>query len=449
MNKRATARVAAAAIATALPLSAISVTGVAPAFAGIAQGDAAAEPAAQDDGAPAGQAEINAPFETREEADKDGYVPEDDSSWRQWVYQDNGERYNRMEEVKVHSPSMGRDIPVVNIRAKDDPENAPTIYLLNGADGGEGIANWLQQTNAIDFYGNQVGNVNVVIPMAGGFSYYTDWQEENANLDKDGNGNGGKQMWETFLTEELPGPMQAHLESNNDRKALIGMSMTASTSLVYAQQHPELYDSIGSFSGCAATSGAASESVQIVLDRAPAQYEQMWGDPNGDVALRNDALANAGKLKDQHNIYVSNGSGLMGEHDLASGDRLNGNIIGSITPGVEGGVIEGASNACTHLLQAETDKAGITQESNNLVYDFRNTGTHQWGYWQDDMFNSWPVISEGLWEGSTANAQQQTDAAKADYLAKNPGGGDAGSTAVSSLPSPDDIATAAQAEDAG
>ncbi|HJC84122.1 MAG TPA: esterase family protein [Candidatus Corynebacterium faecigallinarum] len=446
MNKRAITRVAAAAIATALPLSVISVT---PALAGIAQGET--EIVAQDAAEPAAEkATISEPFETLADAEADGYVPEDNASWRDFVYQDSGERYTRMEELKVHSPSMDRDIPFVTIRAKENAENAPTVYLLNGADGGEGIANWLKQTNAVDFYGNQIGNVNVVIPMAGAFSYYTDWQEPNENLDKDGNGNGNKQMWETFLTQELPDAMEDdHLRTSSDKRGLIGMSMTASTALVYGQQYPGKYDSIASYSGCPATSGQWEPTVQIVLDRAPASYDQMWGDPNGDVAKRNDALINAAKLKDQRNVYISSGSGLMGEHDVPSGDRLNGNLLGSITPATEGGVIEGMTAWCTHLMKAETDKAGISQASNNLVYNFRNTGTHQWGYWQDDMFESWPVISEGLWEGSAGKARQQTEDAKAAYLAANPGAGNAGSTPVSSLPSLEDITAAAETEDDG
>ena len=449
MNKRAITRVAAAAIATALPLSVISVT---PALAGIAQGET--EIVAQDAAEPAAEkATISEPFETLADAEADGYVPEANASWRDFVYQDSGERYTRMEELKVHSPSMDRDIPFVTIRAKENAENAPTVYLLNGADGGEGIANWLKQTNAVDFYGNQIGNVNVVIPMAGAFSYYTDWEEPNANLDKDGHGNGGKQMWETFLTKELPGPMEDHLGAakpgaNDATRALIGMSMTASTALVYGQQNPGFYNSIASYSGCPATSGAWEPTVQIVLDRAPAQYEEMWGNPNGEVAKRNDALLNADKLAGQHNVYVSNGSGLMGEHDVPSGDRLNGNLLGSITPATEGGVIEGMTSWCTHLLKAETDKAGITQSSNNLVYNFRNTGTHQWGYWQDDMFDSWPVISEGIFPGQGEQARQQVAEAKAAYLKENPGAGNAGSTPVSSLPSLQDITEAANEENA-
>ena len=78
MNKRAITRVAAAAIATALPLSVISVT---PALAGIAQGET--EIVAQDAAEPAAEkATISEPFETLADAEADGYVPEDNASWR-------------------------------------------------------------------------------------------------------------------------------------------------------------------------------------------------------------------------------------------------------------------------------------------------------------------------------------------------------------------------------
>jgi S-formylglutathione hydrolase FrmB len=432
-------RIAAAALAAAIPLSVATVVGV----SGIS---GAATPAAQTTGE-SGAAIVPAAFENRAAADADNYVPAKESAWRKYIYlqQDEtdgeglvqedggkaGDRYGRMEELKVHSPSMNRDIPVVTIRAKEDAANAPTIYLLNGADGGTGAANWLQQSSAIDFYGNKIGNVNVVIPMSGGFSYYTDWQEPSS-LDKDGAGNGDTQKWETFLTKELPAPMESHLGTSSDKRAIIGMSMSASTTLVYGEQHEGLYDSIGSFSGCPSTSGGPANSADIVLAMKDtgASYEQMWGDRDGDVAHRNDAQLNVEKLRNQKNIYISTGTGLMGEHDVPSGDILRGNALGSVTPAVEGGAIEAVTNNCTHAFKAKADQAGINQANNNLVYDFHATGTHQWGYWQDDMINSWPTIAAGLFPPEVGpqnpdgkSAQQVSDEYRSEYLANNQGVG--------------------------
>lgn len=376
MTRRAFPRVAAVAVATALPLSLTSVIGAGPAFGGEAQpvsaqtgGETSAVP-----GSPfSGTATIDGPFPTRADAEADGYVDDSNAGWRDSVYQtedgsneDEGtsgsaaDRYTRMEELKVTSQAMGgREIPVVTIRATNP--DAPTIYLLNGADGGEGSTNWLKQTTAVDFYGHRTDDVNVVIPMAGRISYYTDWEQENPALDTDNHGVATKQMWETFLTQELPGPMEEHLDTASGKRALIGMSMTGSTSLVYAEKYPGFYDAVGSYSGCAATSGPFSRATQLILDRGPATFDQMWGDPDGAVARDNDALINAPKLAEQHNIYVSSATGLLGEHDVSSGDVLNGNVIGMITPMTDGLAIEAGSNTCTHLLKSTTDDLGITE----------------------------------------------------------------------------------------
>lgn len=412
-NARHSARIAAMVLAAALPVSTLTLN-----LGGTYLPSAAA--------AEVSPAIISAPFASQADAEKAGYVSTTKAGWRQFVYQEDGSRFNRMEELRVYSPSMDRDIPIVTIRALNDPENAPTVYLLNGADGGTGRANWLQQTSAIDFYGKKVGNVNVVIPMDGAFSYYTDWQQESV-LDKDATGKGRKQMWETFLTAELPGAMeQGHLKTSSDKRAIVGMSMSASSVLVFGENHPGLYDSIASYSGCPATTGAAAVGVDVVLDRGKSTYEQMWGDRNGEVAFRNDAVVNVAKLREQKNVYISAATGLMGEHDMPSGDRLLGNPIGSITPAIEGGPIEATTNICTQIFRAAAEEAGITPESNNFVYNFRNTGTHQWGYWQDDMFQSWPVLAAGL-GFDPADAQMKADAAAAEYLATHQGVGTAGS----------------------
>ena len=405
-------RIAAAVIAAALPVTAVAVS---------LDGGTPAATASPVPAAPAtGPAVINDAFATRAAADADAYVPSDESVWRDAVYDDAGNRLPNVEELKVHSPAMDRDIPVVTIRAKEDAANAPTIYLLNGADGGSGRANWLSQTTAIDFYGNRIGNVNVVIPMSGGFSYYTDWQQASV-LDKDGNGKGGIQKWETFLTSELPGAMeQGHLKTSSDKRAIVGMSMTGSTSLVYAEHHPDLYDAVGSYSGCPVTSGVGATAVDVTLAMkgTGVSYEQMWGDRNGATARYNDAQVNVAELRDQQNIYVSSGTGLIGEHDAWTSPDVNENFMNGSTVVGQGGPIEAVTNGCTHMFKAAADKAGVTEKNNNITWNFHNTGTHQWAYWREDMYLSWPTLSAGLFgPESVADAKAVGDKANADYHA--------------------------------
>lgn len=150
----------------------------------------------------------------------------------------------------VSSPSMGRDIPVAVIPARNAQgqlvKNAPTIYLLNGAGGAEQNNDWLTYAETQKFYERK--GVNVVIPMEGAFSYYTDWlHTPKAAYFR------GPQKWETFLTKELPGPMEKRLGADG-RRAIVGFSMSGTSSIVLPAHNPGFYDAAASFSGCPATS---------------------------------------------------------------------------------------------------------------------------------------------------------------------------------------------------
>lgn len=311
----------------------------------------------------------------------------DDPYWRRAI---NNNDNDRLVELRATSPSMNdREVPLAVI--KSQTPDAPTIYMLNGADGGEQAgANWIQQTDILDFYLDK--DVNVVIPMAGMFSYYTDWTHENSTLD---GGAGTKQMWETFLTQELPGPLEDYLGANNQR-AVAGMSMSATTSLLYAQHNRGFYDAVGSYSGCAETNSMIGyEAINLTINRGNATPEQMWGPRGSDAWIYNDALINSDELRGTE-LYISNGTGLVGSWDLPSSPRLEGfsdaeKQAALLVTGIEGGLIEAASNHCTHNLKAKLDAAGIPAD-----YNLHNTGTHSWGYWQDDLHKSWDTFARAF-----------------------------------------------------
>src|SRR6478752_438184 len=101
---------------------------------------------------------------------------------------------DRQLTMRVYSASMDRDIPLRVITPADTSAPRPTLYLLNGAGGGEDSATWQAKTDVVDFFADK--NVNVVTPMEGAFSYYTDWEQTDPEL--------GNNKWTTFLTQELP-----------------------------------------------------------------------------------------------------------------------------------------------------------------------------------------------------------------------------------------------------
>ena len=244
------------------------------------------------------------------------------------------------------------------------------------------FANWVAQTDIVDFYKDK--NVNVVIPMSGAFSYYSDWVSDHQGL-------GGKQKWETFLTKELPGPLESTLKANGKR-AIAGMSMSATSSLLLAAHNPGFYDATGSFSGCYANSKPfPALTIGLTLQRGNATIEQMWGPFGGETWRFNDVHYQAEGLRGT-TIYVSNASGMPGEWDMPNGPRLRGHdpLVQSVAMGStigEGGPIEAATNACTHDLKAKLDSMAIPAH-----FNFRPAGTHSWGYWQTDLRDSWPVF---------------------------------------------------------
>jgi len=169
---------------------------------------------------------------------------------------------SRLVDISVYSPSMGRDIPLQVLRPADTSRPAPTLYLLNGVDGGKDDATWSVRTDAPKFFADK--HVNVVTPLGGAFSYYTDWERPDPGLAKSGN-NNGVNMWTTFLTEELPPVIDSMLATTGEN-ALAGLSMAGTSVLDLAMAAPALYNSVGSFSGCAMTSpGIGQNFVKLVV----------------------------------------------------------------------------------------------------------------------------------------------------------------------------------------
>ena len=96
-----------------------------------------------------------------------GEVPKTMSGAEQrWVKRlaDN-QRVWKNEALRVHSESMDRDIPVAVFYATNDKgetvENAPTVYLLNGAGGSEQDTDWVSQAleEVHEVYGRSGANV--------------------------------------------------------------------------------------------------------------------------------------------------------------------------------------------------------------------------------------------------------------------------------------------------
>lgn len=282
-------------------------------------------------------------------------------------------------EIIVHSVAMGKDVPLSVILPMDRSVPRPTLYLLNGANGGEGDKawDWELKTDVVDYFADK--NVNVVIPSAGAFSYYTDWEKDDPAI--------GRNRWSTFLGEELPPIIDEALQTNQ-KNAIAGISASATSVLNLAIEHPGLYESVGSYSGCASTASPLGQAyIRLTAEvRGGADTTNMWGPYSGSGWRAHDPIMNAEKLRGLV-LYVSNGTGLPGKYDSTEYVRDPLALADQV---VVGGGIEAATGVCTALLVDRLDKLGIP-----ATYSFP-PGTHSWSYWQDELHRSWPILSAPL-----------------------------------------------------
>ena len=283
--------------------------------------------------------------------------------------------------VIVYSASMRKMIPVNVLRPKDASKPRPTLYLLNGAGGGEDSATWAAKTSYVKFFADK--NVNVVTPIGGAFSYYTDWQRDDPVL--------GRNKWTTFLTKELP-PIINDAFDTTRVNAIAGISMAGTSVLNLAISAPRLYRSVAAFSGCARTSDpVGQEYIRLVVQhRGSGNMVNMWGPLNGPGWRANDPYLNAEKLRGI-NVYMTAGSGAPGAHERLDDKNIEGDPLTLANQAVLGGGIEVAIDICTRQMVDRMHQLKIPVQVN-----FRPTGTHSWGYWEDDLHQTWPKLARDL-----------------------------------------------------
>ncbi|MFJ4654972.1 alpha/beta hydrolase [Nocardia sp. NPDC088792] len=283
--------------------------------------------------------------------------------------------------LEVYSAAMDKNVRVDVQRPADTSQPRPVLYLINGADGGVGTANWEDKSpDTLKWLADK--DVNVVQIIGGAWSYYTDWRAPDPVL--------GVNKWKTFFTEEIPPLVDAGLGTNG-RNAIAGLSTSGTSVLNLAIAKPELYGAVAAYSGCAQTSDYLGQQfVHVVVGKGGGDVENMYGPDNDPLWVENDPYVNADKLRGV-GLYISSGSGLPGAHDTLDGPYTLPGTGGLANQLVVGGVIEAAVNYCSHNLANKLNSLNIP-----ATYDFEPTGTHSWGYWHDQLPKSWPVLAQGL-----------------------------------------------------
>jgi S-formylglutathione hydrolase FrmB len=287
---------------------------------------------------------------------------------------------DRLVNLYIRSAAMpGAPVKVQVMLARDwyrDPDATfPTIYAMDGLRTGIEQNGWLTLTDVRSFYADK--NVNVVLPVGGPSSFYTDWENQPAD--------GVTYNWETFLTDEVTAVMEKGWRSN-DRRAIIGLSMGATGAANIAQRHPDMYRFLGSFSGyLATTSPGMPEAINFAVGEGAPGYTatDMWGPYYSQDWRDHDPALHVDRLRNMK-VYVSAGNGNAGAWD---------------TPGPVPGYPEdpaawGLESLARMSSQTFVNRALLAGV--DVTTAFRPNGTHRWEYWNYEMQQAWPDAAKAL-----------------------------------------------------
>lgn len=280
-------------------------------------------------------------------------------------------------DLNVKSAAMKGTVPVTVLSPGGSAPRG-TLYMLDGADAGDEVSDWITKGGAEAFFAGR--NVNVVLPAGGAGSFYTNWIRKDAAI--------GKPQWETFLTEELPEVIAEQFGSNG-RNAVMGLSMGGQSAFALAARHPELYRGIASLSGCPPVSEPANEAyVRTTVAKSGGDANNMWGASGSKRWRAHDPARNLDALRGKA-IYLAAGSGAIGPLDFTiKRDPDEGPEDAQIAAG---SALEMGAYRCSLEFATKLTAAGI-----DYTPGFRLIGTHNWVYWERDLPNAWNVLAPAI-----------------------------------------------------
>ena len=266
-----------------------------------------------------------------------------------------------VEYLQVPSAAMGRDI---KIQFQSGGAGSPAVYMLDGLRAQDDYNGWDINTAAFEWYNGS--GISMVMPVGGQSSFYSDWYKPAC-----GKAGCSTYKWETFLTQELPAYLQANKSVKPTGGAAVGLSMAGSAAMTLAIYHPQQFIYAGSMSGFLNLSeGWWPFLVNISMgDAGGYKADDMWGstgDPN-NAWKRNDPFVNIGTL-------VANNTRLW----VYCGDGNPSDLGGDNVPAK---FLEGLTIRTNRTFQQTYLAAGGT----NGVFNFPNSGTHDWGYWGQQL----------------------------------------------------------------
>lgn len=273
-----------------------------------------------------------------------------------------------VQDCWVHSNAMGEGIRV-QIKPASRGGNAG-LYLLDGLRAPDTGSDWVWLGNAPRHFVDD--NITLVMPVGGKAQFYTDW------VGPFGGTNGPRNpKWETFLTRELPGYLQANFGVSPNNNAIGGLSMGGTAAMNLAAHNRHQFVQASSFSGYLnPTWPGMYAALQVALADASgpgAQIWNMWGGPLDPARFRNDPLLNVGNFRGMP-VYLSAAGGMTTKQE---------NILADPYGAVVGSGLEWLSRTSTVKFELAARAAGA-----NVQVSYPIGGIHAWSYWETELVNA-------------------------------------------------------------
>ncbi|MGB6052336.1 MAG: alpha/beta hydrolase-fold protein, partial [Rhodococcus sp. (in: high G+C Gram-positive bacteria)] len=284
---------------------------------------------------------------------------------------------DRRVALWIDSPSMGTPIQVQLLLARDwniNPQAVfPSVWMLDGLRATDTENGWTAETDAESYFADK--NVNVVLPVGGQSSFYSDWVDQD---------NGKNYQWETFLTKELP-PILENDWRTNQTRGVVGLSMGGTSAMFLAARNKGFFQFAGSLSGILTTTSLGMpQAIQYAMaDAGGFSSKAMWGAPTNDLWAQHDPYLLAEQLEGV-SLYISSGNGVAGPYDPPSG-------IPGVSSNYAGMGLEILSRLTSQTFATKLNKLGIPAQVN-----YRPSGLHTWEYWQFELKQLWPQLANTL-----------------------------------------------------
>lgn len=288
-------------------------------------------------------------------------------------------------DVWVESNGMG---PIKSRVFRAHDHNTKRVaYVLDGLRARSDLSGWEIETNVAQMLAAR--NINVVMPVGGMSSFYTDWIQPSsfvptgsASGSASGSAYPGRAVWETFLTHELPAALHARFGFASTRNAIFGISMSGGSAITLATYHPQQFSYAGSLSGFLDTSEPFMPIAMRIamIDAGNYNMDDMWGPPRNPLWLRNDPTWFAPSIPASHvRLFVSSGNGNPSGWDGPLGPF---NIFNAEQ-------LERIALQNTQQFQNKLDSIGF----HNVLYYYPPVGIHTWADWMDAVNVMLPDLS--------------------------------------------------------